>query len=158
MTSLDVHHTAGATVFLTQNDTRGGRGERVRVCQCELCVDEKNQGWCKTKDAKQAGETEIQQHTQCKREGGERKREEEVIKKTFKGVNSRRVTIPGAASIPPWHSPDKSALMLLIRRGERNGRREVKESAERKGRNRDCKTTEGRTTQCTDTSEVFGKG
>lgn len=46
--------------------------------------------------------------------------------KTFKGVNSQRVTIPGVVSIPPWHSPDKSALMLLIREGERNGRREVK--------------------------------
>lgn len=29
MTSLDVHHTAGATVFLTQNDTRS-RGSRER--------------------------------------------------------------------------------------------------------------------------------
>lgn len=55
------------------------------------------------------------------------KREEEAI--NFKGVNSRRVTIPGVVSIPPWYSPDKSTLMLLIREGERNVRREVKVGA-----------------------------
>lgn len=46
---------------------------------------------------------------------------------TFKGVHSRRVTIPGVVSIPPWHSPDKRVLMLLIRERARNGGREVKE-------------------------------
>lgn len=100
------------------------------------CVDEKNQGWCKTKDVKQAGETEIQQITRGgEREGGRRKgkRGGGGDKKTFKGVNSRRVTIPGAVSIPPWHSPDKSALLLLIRRGEKKWKEGgQRESAERK--------------------------
>lgn len=44
------------------------------------CADEKNQGWSKTKDVKQAGETEIQQMHTEERETEERKREEEVIK------------------------------------------------------------------------------
>lgn len=34
MTSLDVHHTAGAALFLTQNDT--GEGEERGVC--DVCV------------------------------------------------------------------------------------------------------------------------
>lgn len=46
-------------------------------------------------------------------------------------------------SIPSWHSPDKSALMLLIRRGEKKWKEGgQRESAERKGRNQDTETTE----------------
>lgn len=97
-------------------------------CSCVsvwTCGNEKNQGWCKTQDGRQAGETEIQQiHTaECKRERRKEKRGG-GDKKTFKGVNSRRVTILGVESIPSWHSPDKSALMLLIRRGEKKKKME----------------------------------
>lgn len=91
----------------------------VCVCQCELSM-RNTRGGVKQKDVQRAGETEIQQ-----RHSGQREREREKEKrksgggdkKTFKGVNSRRVTIPSVVSIPPWHSPDKSALMLLIRQG-----------------------------------------
>lgn len=125
MTGLDVNHRACATMFLTRNDTRtggdtGGGGVGWRVVR--TCVNEgKEKLVCKQNKKKGATEFEL------KTERDKKKTKNMVIKNTFKGVNSRRVTILGVVSIPPWHSPDKSALMLLIREGERNGRREVKE-------------------------------
>lgn len=74
-TSLDVHHTAGATVFLTQNATRGGGGGSVAVCQCELVAMRKTRGGVKHKTGDRQ-ETEIQQiHTaESKRERRKEKR------------------------------------------------------------------------------------
>lgn len=55
-------------------------------------------------------------------------------------------------SIPPWHSADKSALMLLIRQGERKERGEVKRIT---AREKDSKKTGGQTRRSAEMSDMF---
>ncbi len=118
----------------TERYKRGARGS-VCVCQCEPAWMRKTRGDV-TRKTQNRQEAEIQQMHTVER-GGEKRKEREVgvIKKTFKGVDSRRVTIPGVLSIPPWHSSDKKCLNAADKTGRKEwkegGQRESAESKER---------------------------
>lgn len=88
---------------------------------------EEKQKWSTTKYKKEKAKTE-QIYTKGKKKGGG----DDKIN-TFKGVNSRTVTILGEVSIPLRRSPDKSILMPLIRRAVRNNKTEVERDVRRGG-------------------------